>query len=118
MTLSVNDIASICHEANRAYRMRIGQTPALGWEEVSEEQRESCVAGVQMLLERPESTPEQMHQAWMDYKIAQGWVYGPVKSEGLKTHPCIRPYAELPEEDRIKDAIFKSIVDTLRPTAV
>jgi hypothetical protein len=43
------------------------------------------------------------HARWNWQKIMQGWVYGPVKSEATKTHPCLLPWANLPEEIREYD---------------
>lgn len=39
-----------------------------------------------------------------------GEVHGPVKSFEAKTSPCLVPYAELPEPQRRKDAMFQRVV--------
>lgn len=59
------------------------------------------------------ATPEDLHQSWCDFKAADGWVYGEVKDAEAKTHPCLVPYEELPEEQRIKDDLFKAVVGAL-----
>jgi len=55
-----------------------------------------------------------LHESWCDFKRADGWVFGEVKDAGAKTHPCLVPYAELPEEQKIKDHLFSAIVTALR----
>jgi hypothetical protein len=37
-----------------------------------------------------------------------------MKDADLKTHPCLRPYCELPEFDRKKDILFLAIVRALQ----
>ena len=41
------------------------------------------------------------HARWNWQKILQGWVYGSKKDEAQKTHPCILPWNQLP--DNIKE---------------
>jgi hypothetical protein len=55
-----------------------------------------------------------MHGQWMALKEIEGWTYGPIKDEQLKTHPCMVPYADLPEHQKVKDHLFSAIVDTLK----
>jgi hypothetical protein len=77
-----------------------------------ESSRESLIAGIERVLERPDETPEENHQAWMEYRAAEGWVYGPFKDEARKTHPCMVPYDQLDRLDKSKDAIFLAVVRT------
>jgi len=106
------EIAHVCHEANRAIQQVTGD-PAVSppWDEAPEWQRESAVEGVAKAVGG--ATPEQLHQSWCDFKAADGWVYGPVKDEVAKTHPCLVGYDELPPEQRQKDAVFSAIVCAL-----
>ena len=48
----------------------------------------------------------------MAEKVATGWKYGPVKNPDAKEHPCMVPYAELPPEQRRKDALYLAMVKT------
>ncbi len=49
----------------------------------------------------------------MAQKVAEGWVWGPVKDPAQKQHPCIVPYLNLPIAQRRKDALFYAIVGAL-----
>ena len=55
------------------------------------------------LPEELEQLVEQMsknvHEVWAETRIQQGWRYGEQRNDELKTHPCLVPYEELPEED-------------------
>lgn len=107
------DIAQICHEANRAFQIASGD-PVVSphWADASPDQRDSSLRGV--VLSISGQTPEELHQSWCDFKVANGWVFGPVKDEQNKTHPCLVPYDQLPESDKVKDHLFSAIVNTLK----
>lgn len=49
--------------------------------------------------------PERSHENWMLHKRNHGWVYGAEKDVEKKTHPCMVPYSDLPEEQRAKDVV-------------
>src|SRR5687767_7990464 len=101
--MTIEQIARVCHEANRAYCESIGDFSQLGWVEAPEWQRESARMGVHAILINPTMTPEQSHESWLVQKAADGWTYGPTKDPGAKTHPCFVPYDQLPEEQQKKD---------------
>lgn len=113
MRLSDEQIAIVCHEANRAYCAGIGDDPQKPWAEAPEWQRESAVQGVRFHRENPEAGPSASHDAWLEEKRLAGWTYGPVKDEAKKEHPCFVPYEELPPEQRAKDYLFGGVVVAL-----
>ncbi len=106
----VGIIAQACHEANREYCESIGDTSQPSWDDAPEWQKASAIDGVRHFADNPDATPEQMHEKWMQAKVADGWVYGEVKDVDAKTHPCLVPYSELPEAQKKKDEIFISTV--------
>jgi hypothetical protein len=111
--MTVEQIARVCHEANRAYCLTIGDASQQPWAAAEDWQRESACRGVVFKLGNPDATPEAQHEAWRLDKVADGWVYGTVKDPAKKTHPCLVPYAELPVAQRRKDALFAAIVTAL-----
>ena len=113
--LTVEEIAEICHEANRLYCQTIGQAEwqTKSWDRVNESVRQSAIAGVQAKMDDPELTPAEQHENWMSYKINDGWVYGEEKHDGKKTHPCLVEYEKLPDTQKRKDLLFGSIVTAL-----
>ncbi|WP_304455966.1 RyR domain-containing protein [Nocardiopsis sp. YSL2] len=106
-------IARVCYDANRAYQVVTGD-PAVSppWDEAPEWQHESALVGVEQALDG--ATPAQLHESWCAHKRFDGWKYGPIKSFEDRTHPCLVPYEELPEDQRRKDALFHAIVAALR----
>lgn len=107
--VTVEDIARVCHEANRAVQIVSGD-PVVSetWERTPREIQESVVKGVEAALAGVSS--RTLHEAWVKDKEAAGWVYGPEKSMLHKTHPCMVDYDHLPEEHKIKDDVFNNIV--------
>jgi hypothetical protein len=37
-----------------------------------------------------------VHDLWAEKRLAEGWVHGIERDDGLRTHPCLVPFAELP----------------------
>lgn len=113
MRASIGDIARCAHEVNRAYCESIGDSSHVAWNDAPEWQRASAEDGVMKILSGEVSTPEQSHESWLTFKRAEGWGFGPVKDPETKSHPCMVPYAELPQEQRVKDALFFAVVRAL-----
>lgn len=108
MPTKIETIARACHEANRAWCIHHGDTSQVAWEDAPENIRQSAIAGVQIAADG--ATPEQQHDSWCAFKRADGWTYGHTKDADAKTHPCLVPYADLPTEQKAKDAIYIGVV--------
>lgn len=112
---SAEQIAEVCHEANRALTKLVADVPVQpSWPEAPEEMRVSSVRGVQFAIDHPNASPEDQHRAWCDDKYRDGWTHGAVKDASAKTHPALVPYDCLPEGTRRKDALFRAVVAALR----
>ena len=110
--MTETEIARVTHEANRALQIIQGDpAPSPSWDDAPTWQRASAVQGVEGALAG--ATPEQSHAGWLKFKTDAGWQYGPTKDEAALTHPCIVPYAELPEDQKLKDHLFTAIVGAL-----
>ena len=101
--------AHAAHEANRAYCIAIGDMSQPAWDSAPSWQVDSALVGVRgVLIEK--NTPEESHESWVDKKISDGWIYGPVKDPDHKEHPCLVAYDKLPAEQKRKDEIFVEVV--------
>ena len=47
-----------------------------------------------------EQMAKNVHEVWAESRIKQGWRYGAQRNDELKTHPCLVPYEDLPEEEK------------------
>lgn len=115
--MTLTDIARICHAANAELCLINGDDTQLPWSEASQGIRDSALAGVEYRAANPDGSPQAQHDAWTWHKRAAGWVYGEVKDEAAKTHPCLIDYDALPPHQRAKDALFIGICDALLPLA-
>lgn len=103
-------VAKICHEANKAYCESNGDFSQVSWEEAPEWQRRSAIDGVAFHIANPGAGPEASHENWMKDKLEAGWKYGEIKNAVLKEHPCLVPFSMLPKEQQFKDILFRTIV--------
>ena len=55
------------------------------------------------LNELVEQIAENVHDVWAQNRMEQGWVYGEERNDELKHHPCLVPYRELPETEKVYD---------------
>lgn len=110
---TIEQIARVAHEVNRAYCAALGDTSHFSWDCAPEWQRKSAVNGVDFHIHNPEAGPAHSHESWLKEKEQDGWKYGPVKDPEKKEHPCFVPYDELPPEQKAKDFIFCAVVKEL-----
>lgn len=59
-----------------------------------------------------EAIAENAHDVWARARMDEGWTYGPVRDDKLKTHPDLVPYAKLPDSEKEYDRIMA--MNTLR----
>lgn len=111
--LTIEQMARIVHETNRAYCQAIGDNSQPCWDDAPDWQKDSAIVGVQLHTYKPETSAEQSHVSWLAQKEADGWKYGPVKDAVKKEHPCYLPYDQLPVQQQVKDHLFKAVVTTL-----
>jgi hypothetical protein len=112
--LSIQFVAIACHEANRVWCLANNDESQKHWEDAEQWQRDSAIKGVEFAIANPDAADSAQHDAWMNDKIKDGWVYGEKKDAEAKTHPCIVPFEELPEFQQKKDKLFRAIVNALK----
>lgn len=43
------------------------------------------------------------HDVWAKNRMEAGWTYGPARDDAALKHPCLLPYDQLPEEEKLYD---------------
>ena len=66
----------------------------------------------QELMNLAEEMAKNVHEVWYAGRIADGWIYGEVRNDLRKTHPCLVPYDELPELEKEYDR--NTSIETLK----
>lgn len=112
--MTIDDIAKVVHEINKAYCEGFGDHSQVSWEEAPQSIKQAAIDGVKFHL-AADQPPSASHDNWMQFKVNNGWQYGPVKDEQAKTHPCIVPFEKLSPEQQGKDHVFKAVVEQLKP---
>lgn len=112
--MTIEQIAKVAHELNKAYCESIGDNSQPTWEDAPEWQKSSAVNGVKFHLENPTAGPSASHDSWLKQKEEEGWKYGEVKDPEKKEHPCFVPYEKLPTEQKAKDYIFRQVIHSLK----
>lgn len=106
----ITTIARVAHEVNRAFCRAHGDNSQPPWGLIPRWQLDSLIQGIHYTLNNPSVTPSENHENWMSQKIADGWIYGPEKDPDAKTHPCLVPYEQLPQHQKVKDWLFRAVV--------
>lgn len=112
--MTVEQIAQVAHEINKAYCESIGDDSQPSWNDAPDWQKSSAVNGVRFHLDNPDAKPSNSHESWLKQKTEEGWRYGAIKNSETKEHPCFVPYDELPTEQKSKDFLFKQIIHSLK----
>lgn len=110
----VERIAKVAHEINRAYCNAIGDNSQPTWEDAPDWQKDSARNGVMFHINNPGVTPEQSHENWLNQKREEGWKWGVKKNPEKKEHPCFTAYQFLPTEQKVKDYLFKAVIEQLK----
>ncbi|MBO5111046.1 MAG: Ryanodine receptor Ryr [Clostridia bacterium] len=55
------------------------------------------------ILELSEALARNTHEVWAQNRIRDGWTLGEERSDTKRTHPCLIPYEDLPEEEKEYD---------------
>lgn len=50
-----------------------------------------------------EKLAENTHDIWAIGRINEGWSYGEKRDDSKKEHPCLIPYDQLPESEKLYD---------------
>jgi hypothetical protein len=112
-SMTNEEIAQVAHEVNRAYCQALGDESQKPWSEAPDWQKQSAIHGVKFHIDHPDSKPSDSHESWLAEKKSAGWTYGEVKDPEKKTHPCFKPFNELPKEQQAKDFLFLAVVRSL-----
>ena len=73
---------------------------------MSYEPRPVDTSGVSLgsdLQELTELLAQNAHDIWARQRLQDGWTWGSERDDTTKKHPCLVPYAELPDSEKVYD---------------
>ena len=82
---------------------------------MSYEPRPVDTSGVSLgsdLQELTELLAQNTHDIWARQRLQDGWTWGPERDDAGKKHPCLVPYAELPNSEKVYDR--NTAVETIK----
>lgn len=59
--------------------------------------------GIELGADLRERLAEYTHETWARERLKQGWSWGRERDDARKSHPCLVPSEELPEEEKAVD---------------
>ena len=59
-----------------------------------------------------EAMAKNVHEIWAQERMNQGWAYGEKRDDAKNHHPCLVPYEDLPEAEKVYDR--NTSVETLK----
>lgn len=108
--MKVSNIALLAHAALNALAHILTGSDLIDWEAAAEDAKARLIAGIQMILDDPQATPEQQHEKWLAARQAEGWKHGKERDADKKISPLILPYAELPTDQKARDYVLFALV--------
>lgn len=110
MQLTVEQIAQVAHEADRAYSAAVlADYSQPVWVDATQESRDLQISATRSICEEPTITPAKLHEDWCSVMQMSGWKCGPLDITN-RVHPSLMPYDELPEHDQARLRMFDGIV--------
>ena len=68
------------------------------------------------VLQLTELLARNAHEIWARQRLQDGWRYGPRRDDARKLHPCLVPYDELPESEKVYDR--NAAMETLKAMTI
>jgi len=84
------------------------------WQDIPQYEREYWLFKASIYLENQTASAEDVHAKWLVEKYNQGWSYGKVHCDRMKTHPALLAYSALPLDRVLTEGCFRDMVDSLR----
>ncbi|MEO1552786.1 MAG: RyR domain-containing protein [Pseudomonadota bacterium] len=113
MSETLEPVARVIHAAIRTWSAAHGQKDIPDWDTAPQWMKDSTFASISFVLDHPDADAGAQHLQWMQQRRAQGWTYGPVRDDKVKTHPMMVPFNQLPLMEQRKDDLVRAIVRAL-----
>jgi len=110
--LTYEKIASIVHSVTMRFPRSDGSYPE-SWGNIPYDAQKQAADAVERVAEGKHQSPEELHILWGELNMRNGWSYGEKWCPIKKTHPCMVPYDQLSDAQKLKDEIWGTLVPLL-----
>lgn len=101
--------AKVAYAVVFAYGKSIGDD-VIQWDDLSEYRKSLYLSEVRIISENQSITPDVNHALWCSMMKKEGWEYGEIEDESMKTNPYIVPYSDMSINLQIEEIIFLAAV--------
>ena len=124
--MTPTEIAQQIWAKMRATENANGDYTRAHWSFTATEHRDDFIATVTTAMADGVITAEEMHTLWKSQAEGKGWTYGKTRNFNRKVSPAIKPFAELPEREKlafntaltetktIESSLDKATLDSIR----
>lgn len=113
--VTLETIARVCYEANRAWSETQGDIGASTWEQASSWRKDDAIYGVRFFRDNPLAKAEALFEKWVKEMESTGWKYGAKEDYARLENPHMVPFLCLPLKHQAKAHLYKRIVEALLP---
>lgn len=103
------------HEITLALKLFHGEEAMPVWDKLPAETKHRNIIGVNAVIDKPDITPAEIHQVWVETMLKEGWRVGPKYDTIKKAHPSLVPYMELEDNQKLKDVLYLAAVKSILP---
>jgi len=105
-------ILKICHNVNRAFSLGVGETVSVDdlYENANEEKLEELKLIVSSVIEKKDIKIEEIHEAFLNHRIKQGFVFAMEENKAKKVSPRMVRFCDLSIEHRTRYYVIKELV--------
>ena len=107
------DIARIAYETVSQLAESIGIPGYLAWKDLDDREIYGFLRSVVFVIDYPMTTPDSLHNAWVQVKIDDGWKYGDEIDRRKKLHNHLQSFGYLTPFQRAEYFVFLAVVKSL-----
>jgi len=111
--MEIEKIAEVAHECTRLYCEAIGDTSRPPWNVADDQQKKIAIEGVKYLKNHHNAPPGFQHAQLLKIYEEDKWKHGAVLDVEKKISPYMVPFADLPDNVRMAEALFAKMVNVL-----
>ena len=111
------DIARIAYEASRQFLLIFG-TVVADWDTLGQDTPDAQQLWLQQTSEalgQPTASAAEVHEAWVDLRLKDGWTWGDHLDLKRWRHPLLMPFRKLTEREQTRQTLVLNAIRAVAP---